>query len=136
MEEIWKDIKIEKNGIVHDYTGLYQVSNKGRVRALNYRRTGKIKVISQGTNRGYYRVQLHKNGERNDFQVQRLVATAFIPNPENKPEVNHINENKLDNRVENLEWTTHEENVNHGTRNNRISQSHKNRFINKEKKVD
>lgn len=131
MEEIWQDIVIEKNGIVHDYTGLYQVSNKGRVRSL---RRGKI--ISQGTNRGYYRVQLYKNGERNDFQVQRLVATAFIPNPENKPEVNHINENKLDNRVENLEWVTHEENVNHGTRNNRISQAHKDRYNNKLKKVD
>lgn len=98
MNEVWKDIK--------DYEGLYQVSNFGRVKNAV---TGKIlKPIQIKTNGKYTQVvvNLYNNGKRKRFTVARLVAQAFIPNPENKPEVDHINTDSTDNRVENLRWVT------------------------------
>ena len=72
------------------------------------------KILRPGVNsRGYHSIALHANATRKSYLVHRLVAEAFIPNPENKPEVNHINGNKLDNRVENLEWVTTLENAHH-----------------------
>lgn len=68
------------------------------------------------TNNGYHGVSLKVNGKFHPYRIHRLVAEAFIPNPENKPEVNHINGNKTDNRVENLEWVTSQENQLHATR--------------------
>ena len=108
------------------YEGLYMVSNLGRVKSLNYKRTGKEKILTPVTNKkdkqGYYRVPLSKNGEKKNVLVHILVAEAFIPNPLNLPEVNHIDENTLNNNVDNLEWCTKKENANHGTRNQRISE--------------
>lgn len=105
--EIWKDIK--------DLEG-YQVSNFGCVRSLNYRRTGKVKVLSPCVNTyGYFRVNLCKNGIVNSFLIHRLVADAFIPNPYNLPQVNHKDEDKTNNRVENLEWCSANYNTNYGT---------------------
>ena len=102
MEE-WRDIE--------GYEGLYQVSNMGRVRSLNYMHTGKIREISQRTKKtGYQDVLLHKNGKRKLWSVHRLVATAFIPNPDNKPEVDHIDTNPSNNNVDNLRWVTSLEN--------------------------
>lgn len=114
MMEIWKDIK--------DYEGLYQVSNLGRVKSLNYRHIGKERILKplKAIN-GYLFVILYKDGKKDIFRVHRLVAETFIPNPENKPEVNHKSENKTDNRVENIEWIWHKDNCNHGTRNERVS---------------
>lgn len=105
MVEEWKDIK--------DYEGLYQISNTGKVKSL-YRDTEKIligDVIRSG--KGYLSVGLTKNKKVKSFLTHRLVAQAFIPNPENKPEVNHIDGNTLNNNVSNLEWCTHRENINH-----------------------
>ena len=114
MMEIWKDIK--------DYEGLYQVSNLGRVKSLNYRHTGKERILKPGKAiNGYLFVILCKDGKKDIFRVHRMVAETFIPNPENKPEVNHKSENKTDNRVENIEWIWHKDNCNHGTRNERVS---------------
>ena len=97
MIELWKDIK--------DYEGLYQVSNFGRILSLNYRRTGKSELLKPGKDTyGYYQVVLRKNGEPKTIKVHRLVAEAFIPNPENKPTVDHIDRNKLNNFVGNLRW--------------------------------
>ena len=104
-EEIWKPIK--------EFEGYYEVSNMGRVRSLNYKRTGKKKILKNIEDyKGYLEVGLTKNGKRKQFKVHRLVAEAFIPNPENKPCIDHINTVKSDNRVENLRWVTYKENSN------------------------
>lgn len=111
QNEIWKDIP--------GYSGLYQVSNDGCVKSLLRRVNGpkkngrKVKemilkpcVIKDG----YLAVVLHKCGKRKTQKIHRLVALAFIPNPDNKPEIDHINTNRTDNRVENLRWVTRKEN--------------------------
>lgn len=117
MEEIWKDIK--------DYEDIYQVSNLGNVksktRVVNRKYQGQIIpqiVYGQEMSfvihkKGYLRVWLAKNGKRKSYMVHRLVAEAFIPNVDNKPEVNHIDGNKQNNSVDNLEWVTGSENVVH-----------------------
>lgn len=112
--EIWLDIK--------GYEGLYQVSNHGRVRSLNYWKTGKVKILSTRICNGYLRVGLSKDGKEKMFMIHRLVAEAFIPNWFDDPCVNHIDENKENNNVENLEWCDTKHNDNHGTRNIRISE--------------
>ena len=95
MEEIWKDKK--------NYEGRYQVSNCGRVKSLNYHRMGFEKILKTKVDKdGYLTVML--NNPRKTFRVHRLVAEAFIPNPDNLPQVNHKDENKQNNVVTNLEW--------------------------------
>ena len=107
MEE-WKDIK--------DYEGLYQVSNYGRVKSLNHNHTSKEKILSLKPNgRGYIRVTLCKNNIKKPYSVHRLVAITFIPNPNNYPLVNHKDEDKTNNHVDNLEWCTYKYNINYGT---------------------
>ena len=117
MIEEWKDIVIEKNGVTYDFTGKYQVSNFGRVRSLNYNhKTGKIKLLKINKHgNGYCVVSLYENKKQKQFLVHRLVAFAFIPNPNGYTEVNHIDENKENNHVENLEWCTREYNMTYGT---------------------
>lgn len=115
--EIWKEIK--------NYEKCYEVSNLGRVRSLarkvNSRwgkcRTAKGMILKPATTRdGYYYVDLKRNQKSNKQRINRLVAIAFIDNPCNKLQVNHINGNKKDNRVENLEWCTQSENQKHAFR--------------------
>ena len=107
QEEIWKSIIIEQNGVIYDFTGLYMVSNLGRVKSLNYNHGGNEKVLKPVYgHHSYVTVCLTKNGKHTNFKVHRLVATAFIPNPDNLPVVNHKDENPANNNVDNLEWCT------------------------------
>ena len=106
------------------YEGLYKVSNFGRILSLNYRNTGKAELMTPSTNtKGYLKIGLSKNGETKQCLVHRLVAFTFLENPENLPEVNHKDENKTNNRVDNIEWKSHKDNINHGTRNERVSKA-------------
>lgn len=116
MKEIWKNIS--------NYNDKYQISNYGRIKSVDsvymipnqYKKMhkhiyrGKILKTSIDNN-GYANIRLRKNGKTKCFLIHRLVAKAFIPNPNNYPVINHINGNKLDNKVENLEWCTQSHNV-------------------------
>ena len=116
MQEIWRDVE--------GYEGLYQVSDKRRVKSLNYMHTGKEEIIkSQKNKKGYLQVQLHKNREIKNCLVHRLTAQAFIPNPERLPQINHIDENKENNCAENLEWCDNLYNYHYGTRIERVTKS-------------
>ena len=106
------------------YEGLYQVSNLGRILSLNYRRTGRAELMKPGDDScGYLHVGLSKNKETKWCLVHRLVAETFLPNPDNLPEINHKDEDKTNNSVENLEWILHKDNCNHGTRNERVAKT-------------
>jgi len=110
VSEIWKD--------VIGYEGTYQVSSMGRVKSLKSgkRRHGRI-LRGQRDKDGYLRVGLCRDGERKSFMVHRLVLEAHVgPTPTPEHEVNHRNGDKTDNRVENLEWVTHQQNCNHAYR--------------------
>lgn len=121
MEEIWKDVK--------DFEGLYQVSNLGRVRSLTHieviksrwgnlcerKIKGRVLKMSLWRN-GYFYFSLWKNNKETSFSVHRIVSIHFIPNLENKPEVNHKDGNRKNNRIENLEWVTSSENRIHSFR--------------------
>lgn len=103
-EEIWKPIS--------GYEGKYMISNFGRVKSLNYRRTGKEKIMTPGKLRkNYLGVSLTINGKSKTFKVHRLVAEAFIPNTKNLPLVNHKDENTMNNCADNLEWCDNTYNV-------------------------
>ncbi|MBZ3643535.1 HNH endonuclease [Enterococcus faecium] len=109
QKEIWRPIE--------GYEGLYEISNLGKIKS-NFRQgstTDFLKISNNGN--GYMMVRLCKNGKAKKYYLHRLLAQTFIDNPEDKPQVNHINENRSDNRLENLEWVTQKENNNHGNHN-------------------
>lgn len=121
MKEIWKDIP--------NYEGVYQASTLGNIRSLGFTheiknqwgstsiRHKKGRVLKQHINTaGYYNVQLCKDGMTKRIMTHRLIAITFIPNPDNKREVNHKDSNRLNNQIENLEWVTSKENTEHYVR--------------------
>jgi len=113
MNEIWKDIK--------DYEGLYKISNKGNVKSLDRiilykngkRRFFESQQISLVNTHGYSTVSLNKNGNGKRFYLHRLLALSYLPLVKGKNDINHINGIKDDNRLENIEWCTQSENVQH-----------------------
>ena len=111
-------IEIEEFRDIPGYEGLYEVSNLGRVRSLE---TERILKPSKNT-WGYLFVSLYKNGIKKAVRIHRLVALAFIPNPDNLPCINHKDEDKTNNTVDNLEWCDDKYNANYGTRNERIAE--------------
>jgi len=103
MKEIWKDIA--------GYEGLYQVSNHGNIRS--HKRRPNTLLKQSPTNCGYMKVELYKNANGKMYYVHRLVAQAFLPNPQGKSEINHIDGIKTNNNVSNLEWASRSENQLH-----------------------
>ena len=102
---------------VKGYESMYEVSDQGRVKSVKF---GKEKILKPGRNQqGYLLVNICKNGERKMYLVHRLVAQAFIPNTNNLPQVNHKDEDKENNKVENLEWCDSKYNINYGNRTQR-----------------
>ena len=117
MEEIWKDID--------GYEGIYQISNLGNVKSLRrevIHPDGRIQVRNERIMSkresidGYYIAKLNVNNQSKSIAIHRLVAQAFIPNPDNLPEVNHVDTNRKNNCVDNLEWCTHADNVSHSAK--------------------
>lgn len=126
MEEIWKDIIIEKNGVIYDYTGYYQISNMGRVRSLNYLRSKKTKILKPRNNgNDYLKIYLCKDKEHETFYIHRLVANAFVENdnPLEKTQINHKDEDRKNNIYTNLEWCTQKYNCNYGNHNKKMLSS-------------
>ena len=138
MLEIWRTA-------VYDgeiYEGLYQVSNLGRFKNLNYRNTGKAELLNPGTNKdGYLQVCLSKNGEYKMCLFHRLIAETFLPNPDNLPQVNHKIDTKEGKKINmvifnedgtvnkertTIEWVTSKENNDYGTRNERVAKANTN----------
>lgn len=123
MEEVWKPIK--------GYEGIYEVSNHGRIKSLQRIRNNKNGLITRKTSirkpqvsrGGYLCVVLRKYNDPKCYYVHRLVASAFIPNPNNYPFINHIDEVKTNNQVSNLEWCSRLYNNNFGTHNARVSKA-------------
>ena len=117
--EVWRDVV--------GYEGLYKVSNKGNIYSVERidsrgRKCGGRTLRPSYDQMGYSKVVLYMNGIRKHKRIHRLVAEAFLPNPNNYPEINHRDEVKANNHVENLEWCTREYNVNHGKRTEKVSQ--------------
>lgn len=109
LDEIWKDIK--------GYEGEYQISNRGRIKSIRYiAKYNRFieKVMKPGDNgRGYLTTMIGRKGNVKTVKIHRLVAETFVPNPNDLSEVNHIDGNKQNNNVENLEWVSHQENMIH-----------------------
>lgn len=125
-EEVWKPVK--------GYEGLYEISSLGRLRSMP-KQCGlsprKMKIINPVIDKdGYLRASLYKNGISKNRHIHRLVAEAFIPNPNNLPQVNHKDEDKKNNCTDNLEWCTNYYNSNYGSRNITISEKMKGKNVN------
>lgn len=118
-------MQIEEWKPIEGFEGLYEVSNMGRIRSLNYKCRREIHIMKTNDARPYTTVGVHLNGKCVNLLVHREVAKAFIPNPGNLPQVNHKDEDKRNNRVDNLEWCDAKYNVNYGTGLQRLAECFK-----------
>ena len=126
--EIWKDVV--------GYEGSYMVSNLGRVKTLHWRGSKVEKILCEKKHTdGYLFVELYKNNTRKPITIHRLVAIAFIDNPQNLPCINHKDENKKNNKVDNLEWCTRKENTNYGTTQKRRAETVRTKHMNEKRTV-
>lgn len=124
MKEIWLPVS--------GYEGLYEVSNFGRVKSLGNDNSRKTKILIPCEEvGGYLKVCLCKNGKGKTFRIHRIVAEAFLPNWCDFQQVNHIDEDKTNNHVNNLEWCDRKYNINHGTRNERVAEKNTNGKLSK-----
>lgn len=121
--ELWKTIP--------GFNGVYEVSSTGRVRRVKQGEShnGKVPYYLHGCGKRYKKVCLSNGGRKRMLSIHRLVAEAFIPNPENKPQVNHIDGDKSNNSADNLEWTTASENTKHAVRSGLITREHINKMV-------
>ena len=121
MHEIWKPIR--------NYEGLYEVSNLGGIKRLENDKNRKEKILKPYKNKlGYLCINLYRDNKVKQMYVHRLVAIAFIPNPENKPCIDHINTIRNDNRIENLRWVTYKENMNNELTKEKLSGENSNNY--------
>lgn len=114
---------------IKGYEGLYAVTSCGRVWSYTNKR-----FLNPQSNGNYYQVNLSKCGKTRHFFIHRLVAEAYLDNPNDFPQVNHLDENKANNAVTNLQWCTIKDNANHGTRNSKISKARLGKYFIKEAK--
>ena len=122
INEIWKPIK--------GYEGLYEVSNLGRIKSLvNNKGQYREKILKPRYTYGYLKVILCKNGIKKNYRVHRLVAEAFLPNPDNLPLINHKDEQKDNNIVTNLEWCNYSYNNSYGTRTKRAAENNHKKLL-------
>ena len=130
MKEVWKDVP--------GYEGLYQVSNLGNVKGLYHRCYGRILSAARNS-KGYRYVCLYKNGKAKGIKVYRLVALAFLSNPGNLPEIDHIDGSRDNDIASNLRWVSHKENINNPITRKRFSEAQigeKNSFYNKHHSIE
>ena len=114
INEVWRDVA--------EYNGKYQVSNLGRVRSVCDTKQSRVIILKPMKQKnGYLYVSLWRNNKKKNVLIHRLVAQSFVDNPNNHKEVNHKDENKENNVVENLEWCEHKYNMNYGSVGNKIS---------------
>lgn len=117
MEETWKDVK--------GYEGKYEISNFGRIKSYAQKSNGRI-MDGYIDKKGYKTIHLYDKPQHGKwYKIHRLVASAFIDNPDNLPQVNHKDEDKANNRVDNLEWCTNDYNGHYGTRAKRAAESNR-----------
>ncbi len=127
MKEVWKSIE--------GYEGMYEISNLGRIKSFKAdKQNGKILKLKNSTS-GYSKCALFKDNHPTTFTIHKLVAQAFIPNTDNKSQINHIDGNKENNRVDNLEWCTPKENMKHASKTGLIKRGRRNKRVKKNSKT-
>ena len=127
-EEAWKTIAVTKRKI-------YKISNKGIIKTIDYKDNKKVTILKpRKDSKGYYYITINIENKKKNFRVHRLIAENFIPNPYNKPFIDHINNIKTDNRIQNLRWATQKDNMNNELTKKRMSDGRRGKKLSEEHK--